>query len=84
MNYDDFPIRSRIIGSASLARRNATDVPSSPSTNHDYVPIIVMTVIVLTIIGIFFLLAYGHRPLIYFQFPHPALSEQVADVSPWL
>ncbi|TFB01911.1 Transmembrane domain-containing protein [Trichoderma ghanense] len=57
MNYDDFPIRSRIIGSASLARRNATDVPSSPSTNHDYVPIIVMTVIVLTIIGIFFLLA---------------------------
>lgn len=63
MNYDDLPIRSRIIGSASLARRNDTDVAPSAANGHDYIPIIVMTVIVLAIIIILVILAYAHWPL---------------------
>ncbi|KAL6862004.1 hypothetical protein J3F83DRAFT_218085 [Trichoderma novae-zelandiae] len=57
MNYDDFPINSRIVGSASLSRRNATSDALSSTGSHDYIPIIVMTVIILAIIVILALLA---------------------------
>ncbi|ETR98495.1 hypothetical protein M419DRAFT_38503 [Trichoderma reesei RUT C-30] len=57
MDHDNIPIRSRIVRSASLARRNDTDVTPSSTTGHDYIPIIVMTVIVIAIIIILFILA---------------------------
>ncbi|UKZ52447.1 hypothetical protein TrVGV298_006224 [Trichoderma virens] len=63
MSDDEMTIRSRIIGSSSLIRRNSTSDTPPANTSHDYIPIIVMTVIVVAIILILLILAQYTRVL---------------------
>ncbi|UKZ78260.1 hypothetical protein TrVFT333_005996 [Trichoderma virens FT-333] len=63
MSDDKMTIRSRIIGSSSLIRRNSTSDTPPANTSHDYIPIIVMTVIVVAIILILLILAQYTRVL---------------------